>query len=508
MARINTYKNDENVSINDKLLGTDKDSGLKPTRNYTIKDIRDLILDGVDVKSQDNVPVSITLPQILEPSLNSNVLVDASDLINNADIFSVNSVEIPFFTLRRGSRIFVLAFQGLGKGDYGLGTLPILPSNLQIISEKNLNLDNIENSSTTTTINLFNIGSSEINEIVNILEPPIEIKPISQGFTVFLATQNGEEKAWVYNGDSGTFGLNASKTSLSDFNQISTTTQTTGEAFLEEDVPTNIEVGASKANTLIPEGTSFTDYVKLVHQNVFNPTFVNPQFSLTRGSLSLRIAGSLDSFNLTYNFNRGSILGNIVGGIWNPYEFQNPRAGEAISFVINGVSNGTSNVLSLVDYEVLLGVNTFNGSVTFAQGVQPLNSEGNAFGSPFPSGTESRTAMFEGVYPLFGTTTNINTLTQQPLISMIGGNLIEFSLVDETDSNKQTIEIPDAWLSSRPLQSIQYFNSFSGQWDTSNKISDFAVTSVNKTISSNSVGYKRYTHIGARRIGLLIRIIF
>ena len=222
MARINTYKNDENISESDKLLGTDKDSGLKPTRNYTVKDLRDFILDGVDVTSQNNIPTSITLPQILEPSNTTNVLIDASNLINEQEQFIISSVEVPFFTLRRGNRIYVLTFQGLGKGTYGQGTEPISLSNLQVISEKTLNLENIEQASTTTTINLFGIGSSNVNEIVNILNPPINIKPISEGFTVFIAVQNGEEKAWVYNGDSGLFGLGAGQTSLFDFNEITT----------------------------------------------------------------------------------------------------------------------------------------------------------------------------------------------------------------------------------------------------------------------------------------------
>ena len=508
MARINTYQKDEQISLGDKLLGTDKDNSLKPTRNYTIKDLRDFFLDGLDGNSQDNIPVSITLPQILEPSQNTNVLQDASSLINSLEPFIISSVQIPFFSLRRGSRVYVLVFQGLGKGVYGELNKKVAPSQLQIISEKFINLENISNSSTTTTINLFNIGDSLIENVVNSLVPPIEIKPIAQGFTVFIATQDGEPKSWLYNGSSGVFGENEGQTVANDFNEISVSSQTEGEAFLEEDVVTNVKVGASEANSVITEGTSFTDYVKLVHQDVFNPTFQNPTFSLGRSGGGLRIIGATENITLTYNFNRGSILGDFNNSIWNPNAFQNPRAGVATLYVINGQNNGTNNILSLTDYEIQLGVNTFSGSVTFEQGEQPLNSLGNAFESPLSGGTETRSTSFEGVYPLFGTTSNIQTLTQRALVSMISANNVTFNLVGETATEKQKIEIPNAWLSSRALQSIQYFNTLVGDWDSTNRINEFDTSSVNKTIEGNSVAYTRYTHNGSRRDGIAIRLIF
>ena len=370
MARISTYKNDENVSLNDKLLGTDKDSGLKPTRNYTIKDIRDLILDGVDVKSQDNVPVSITLPQILEPSLISNVLVDASDLINSADTFSINSVQIPFFNLRRGSRIFVLAFQGLGKGEYGLGTEPISPSNLQIISEKNLNLENIENSSTTTTINLFNIGSSEINEIVNVLEPPIEIKPISQGFTVFLATQNGVKKSWLYSGDSGTFGLNNSQTSVSDFQELNISdsliptfqqvVDASGDGFIQVEFPTGTYIEDDGGSFTIELGNSFfrinsNGSLELDAQQLI---LKGSNASLVGRALVVQADGSVDWENITVdlsNYYTKTEIDNIISTLpvgYTSQDFDNDFA----SKTTDDLQEGTAKFISQGELDKLGGI--------------------------------------------------------------------------------------------------------------------------------------------------------
>jgi hypothetical protein len=220
MARINTYEKDSEISLNDKLLGTDKDDSLKSTKNYTVESLKNFILEGVDVNIQNNIPLSITLNPIFSPTPNSNTLIDASELINNLDEFTINSVQIPFFTFIRGEKIYILSFQGIGKGTYGLNTEPLEQSNLQIISEKPITLNSLLELSNTSVINLFNIGSSEVNDVVNLINPAIDLKPITDGFTIFKATQNGEQKNWLYLGDSGLVGLGNYQTGIEDFNEI------------------------------------------------------------------------------------------------------------------------------------------------------------------------------------------------------------------------------------------------------------------------------------------------
>ena len=75
---------------------------------------------------------------------------------------------------------------------------------------------------------------------------------------------------------------------------------------------------------------------------------------------------------------------------------------------------------------------------------------------------------FEGVYPLFATTSNITTLTQQTLVSMLTGNNISMTLVAETGGNKQKFEIPTAWTgapTNKPLLGILTYNSVSGNYE-------------------------------------------
>ena len=130
----------------------------------------------------------------------------------------------------------------------------------------------------------------------------------------------------------------------------------------------------------------------------FNPTFVNPTFALTNNA-GLREVGSLANVTLTFNFDRGKILGKLVNGIWDEDEQQDYRAGIATSYLLNGIP-GYNNSASF-NVTTVLGTNTFNGSVTYATGVQPKDSKNNNFDNPLPAGTSTQSTSFDGIYPYF-----------------------------------------------------------------------------------------------------------
>ena len=295
---------------------------------------------------------------------------------------------------------------------------------------------------------------------------------------------------------------------------VSVKTDESGLEFTDVEPPIlqeNISVSNSDLGLTLPftftQGTTLTDAWKQLVQKTFNPTLIAPTFSLSN-SAGLRVIGSSSNFTLTFNFNRGNIQGALVSGVWNPTTSQGFRAGAASSYTLNGVTQA-GNSLVISGYTVIQGNNTFTGTVTYDTGVQPLNSKDEPFGAPFIGGTSAvQSTSFEGVYPLFATTVNITTATQQALVSMLTATNIQITLVAESGGNKQFFEIPDAWLATRPLVSVQYFNALSGQFDTTNKIADFAVTSVTETVEGNSIGYKRYTYTGADRGSLLIRLLF
>ena len=276
---------------------------------------------------------------------------------------------------------------------------------------------------------------------------------------------------------------------------------------LKEDVTTTIEVGASEANSLIPLGTSFTDYIKLIHQKVFNPTFVNPSFSLDKSVNSLQVINNNITFNLTFSFDRGQIRGNIVGGIWNPNTFQDSRAGVATEYTIDSTTQSGS-VLQ-VTKNITIGNNVYSASVEYAEGPQPLDSLGEDFSSPLASGTSANvTTTIEGVFPIFATTSSISVSTEQSLLSMISSNNIQKNLVAESGGNKQYFDIPNAWLNNRSLTTVQFFNTVSDAFDSSNQLNSFTESATTHIIEGETIDYTRFTNNGPDRGEIKIKLIF
>ena len=179
--------------------------------------------------------------------------------------------------------------------------------------------------------------------------------------------------------------------------QIDQLTDNTSET--TEDVTSTTTVGAINAGETVPAGTNIQELTELLLNKTFYPTFVNPTFGLTNNA-GLREVGSSFSVTLTFNFNRGQILGKLDNGIWNPTMLQDYIAGIATSYLLNGVSG--SNNSTAFNVTTILGTNTLNGSVTYGAGAQPKDSKGNNFESPFPAGTSPvQSTSFEGIYPYF-----------------------------------------------------------------------------------------------------------
>jgi len=134
--------------------------------------------------------------------------------------------------------------------------------------------------------------------------------------------------------------------------------------------------------------------------------------------------------------------------------------------------------------------------------------------SPYPAGSLSGgTITIEGAYPLFGTTISINTLTKQPLLSMISANNIIFAMVAESGGNKQTFEIPNVWLNSRPLVGIKTYNLLTQQFEYSGGSAaaskTFWTTSADtQIIQTYTIPYTKYTFNSVDRSAIQIQLVF
>lgn len=106
------------------------------------------------------------------------------------------------------------------------------------------------------------------------------------------------------------------------------------------------------------------------------PSFTEPSLSVSANKTSFD-KGAAETLVITANFNRGKI---------NPaYGTSGFRAGEAISYSLNGGAAQPSNVFE-IDASTLTDNTTFIVKVIYGEGEQPKDSFGEAYDSPLPSG--------------------------------------------------------------------------------------------------------------------------
>lgn len=258
-----------------------------------------------------------------------------------------------------------------------------------------------------------------------------------------------------------------------------------GDTESDEDIIVTTEkVGGYKKNDKILAGTEVWDAFKRLVTEVYDPAIVAPSASMTCG-LALAKINSNINVNLTITFNRGSI------------QNQGFRSGPVTGYEFDGTPQD-SNTKTISGYNVVRAANTFYGAVSWSQGPQPLKSDGSNYLTPYPAGETELSTSFEGVYPIYADN------VEQPLISMIHGNNVELALIAESGDLKQSFEVPAVWLTDRPLAKIEFFNTFSNQWDSTNKIANFAQTNVVR----DGVSYIKFTSTDPSRGAIKIKLIF
>lgn len=182
---------------------------------------------------------------------------------------------------------------------------------------------------------------------------------------------------------------------------------------------------------------TFTDktipeIIQQIGQKVLNPTLINPTFTISLPNYTQREVGSTYSEIMTAAFNRGQIKGKLVAGVWQENTQQDFRAGVPSTYTLDGslqVGN-TKTVSKVLD----LGDNVFSGSVNFLTGVQPTNSAGENFDSPYAPGTLSDSKIIPADYPVF-----YGTLLPSQDINDV--DLATFTKITNINANN-TVSIP------------------------------------------------------------------
>lgn len=277
----------------------------------------------------------------------------------------------------------------------------------------------------------------------------------------------------------------------------------------------------------IPAGTTVYDLQgdslrSLLNDLLFptvNPTYVAPSGSFGDNVANLQEIGAIINPQFTASFSRGQILvsGNFQdyrSGLPNQYVFTDASANTLLT---DASSTSLSNVQTVNNYLVKIGNQSFGTTIFYDEGPQPYDNKGNPYGTPLAAGSVGAySTAFEGVYPLFATTSNIATLIKQTLVSMLLGNNISMTLVAETGGNKQKFEIPTAWTgspTSRSLVGVQQYNTFSSQWDTPGgslaaSLTLWSTSSVTESVQGNTINYTQYTYNGTDRGSVQIRLVF
>ena len=260
----------------------------------------------------------------------------------------------------------------------------------------------------------------------------------------------------------------------------------------------NIAAGTSFANQ------TFTEMMNAMLYPTLDPTLTAPSSTFTLTQQGLQETGAtLGTLNFNATLNRGSINPQYTSaepfrsGLPNAYDYTGTTLPATVP------STSTSNAQTISNYLVLLGAQSWTGSVDFDAGVQPKDSVGGNFGSPLSAGTTSTvTRTITGVYRVFATTASAGTFSPQSLQSMT--TTIQVSMVAEVAAGpKQGISIPAAWSA---ITGLKQFSPFTNQFEiVPNGLAAFNITNENRNSpDGTSVAYKRYTHtgttIGARQL--------
>jgi hypothetical protein len=345
----------------------------------------------------------------------------------------------------------------------------------------------------------------------------LEIKP-NEDPSVFDLYSHREDSSigtsFVFKGLVAGDGVTITEDSSSLKIDASGTGGNTGGSYTNPEPVVKTVGGIETGDTFFDNGKTFEETMASMFYPTLYPTFSDPFNTLSLDIDNLAIIDDIVNINFTATFNRGTIspaygtTGNR-SGLPNTYHYTDPDGS-----TLNTNSIALTNVFPVVNYLIKRGIQAWQSRVSFDQGEQPLDSIGEDFNSPYPSGhTNNITRSIEGVYPLFGTTSSINTYTQQPLISMLNGNNIEFNMVPESDNHKQAFSIANDWLISRPLLGVETYNEFSGNWEYTggspgNSLALWTQASEIRNIVSVPVNYTNFIFNGSDRSSIRIRLTF
>lgn len=235
------------------------------------------------------------------------------------------------------------------------------------------------------------------------------------------------------------------------------------------------------------EGKTFSDILDILFFASLYPTFVNPNVMInsTWGANNKTVlvgaaAPALSTFS--HIFNAGAIQIVYPDGT---KKIQGNRAGADISAVYT--ADGSSTFPTTFTW----GTHTYKVVVNYAEGIQPLDSKGNPYGSPLPAGSVSAN---------FVVNAGLNWMAGTGAAMTIKGTVLQSNTTLENDFLAETLgrytwQIPK----QKTATKMEYYDTNSSRWIDDGLSTNWLITEM----TVNSRPYWKITNNNPTRRGAL-----
>lgn len=186
-----------------------------------------------------------------------------------------------------------------------------------------------------------------------------------------------------------------------------------------------------------------------------NPTLSDPTYTLTANVGQYQEVAS--SVNITFG-------NQFSTGYINPlYQLNGSGGYDAIPNYARVGANSYSGVENGVKV-IVLGANNFNRTVSWLDGVQPLNSSGANFDSPKAAGSITRGVTIYGVYPVYARMSAVGLTKRQ--LQAHGSPISDIQLIEGV-SGTAMIQVPKIWWSDAEWETVKVyvFSEFSNAYE-------------------------------------------
>lgn len=251
-----------------------------------------------------------------------------------------------------------------------------------------------------------------------------------------------------------------------------------------------IEDVSGEQHLIITYDDDTTEDAGKVNSVAFYPEFTAPSATISGTGDKVLESGSTANVTVTVTFDRGKI---------DPaYSTSGKRSGAATGYVLNGgASQGSGTFAVTVDESN----SRFRGTVSYAQGEQPKDSNGYDYDSPLPAGSVNTDYLdYEFVNAVWANASDITSMAKQPLVSQSEGEII-IDFAPQTVANPECFDIPSS------LNVTGIYTAYVGEnWEDC-AFEFTQSTTTHENAGGATVNYKRYTdNRGYAATGRPIRI--